>query len=78
MQDKRLKKYDHIEIMSTSSVLGHDGCHFSYEGYNEFTKRILPLVSRDLFGEKNISVITPPQLLNAYFSGDKEITLTFD
>ena len=78
IQNQISKKYDHIEIMSTTSILGHDGCHFSYEGYNEFAKRILPLVSRDLFGEKKISVITPPQLMNAYYSGEREITLTFD
>jgi hypothetical protein len=43
--------------MSTTSILGHDGCHFSYEGYNEFAKRILPLVSRDLFGEKKYQLL---------------------
>ena len=53
----RFQKYDHIEIMSTTSILGHDGCHFSYEGYNEFAKRILPLVSRDLFGEKKYQLL---------------------
>ena len=77
-QNQIFKKYDHVEIMSTTAVLGHDGCHFSYEGYREFAKRILPLVSRDLFGEKSSFIITPPQLLNAYYSGEKEITLIFD
>ena len=64
--------------MSTTGVIGHDGCHFSYEGYKEFAQRILPLVSRDFFEEKQTSIITPPQLLNAYYSGKKEITLLFD
>jgi len=78
IQNQISKKHDHIEIMSTTAVLGHDGCHFSYEGYKEFAKRILPLVSRDLFREKQLLIITPPQLLNAYYSGEKEITLMFD
>ena len=64
--------------MSTTGVVGHDGCHFSFEGYKEFAKRIFPLVSRDFFGEKKSTIITPPQLLNAYYSDKKEITLTFD
>ena len=46
------KKYNDVEIMSTTAILGHDGCHFSLEGYKEFAKRIFPLVSRDFFDEK--------------------------
>lgn len=77
-QNQISKKYDHIEIMSTTGVIGHDGCHFSYEGYKEFARLILPLVSRDLFKEKQNRIITPPQLLNAYYSDLREITLDFD
>ena len=78
IQNQISNKFNNVEIMSTTGVLGHDGCHFSYEGYKEFANRILPLVSRDLYGEKSSSIITPPQLLNSYYSGKKEITLTFD
>lgn len=72
------KKYNHVDIMSTLGVVGHDGCHFSYKGYKEFASRILPLVSRDFFDNIQTSVITPPQLLNVYYSGKKEITMDFD
>ena len=78
IQNQISKKHDNVEIMSTTGVVGHDGCHFSFEGYKEFAKRIFPLVSRDFFGEKKSTIITPPQLLNAYYSEKKEITLTFD
>ena len=78
IQTQISKKYDHVKIMSTTAVTGHDGCHFSFEGYKELANRILPLVSRDLFEEKQASIITPPQLLKAYYSGKKEITLNFD
>lgn len=78
IQTQISKKYDHVKIMSTTAITGHDGCHFSFEGYKEFANRILPLVSRDLFEEKQVSIITPPQLLKAYYSGKKEITLNFD
>ena len=77
-QNQISKQYNHVEIMSTTAIVGHDGCHFSYEGYKEIAKRIEPLVSRDFFGEKLLSSITPPQLLKAYFSGKREITLLFD
>ena len=78
IQNQISKRYDYIEIMSTTGIVGHDGCHFSYEGYKEFAKRILPLVSRDFFKESQTSVITPPQLINVYYTGKKEITLFFD
>ena len=78
IQNQISKRYDYIEIMSTTGIVGHDGCHFSYEGYKEFAKRILPLVSRDFFKESQTSVITPPQLINVYYTGEKEITLFFD
>ena len=77
-QNQISKKYNNVEIMSTTSILGHDGCHFSYEGYKEFAKRILPLVSRDLYEEKNSAIITSPQLMSAYYITKKEIILKFD
>jgi len=78
IQNMIYKKYNDVEIMSTTAILGHDGCHFSFEGYKEFARRILPLVSRDFFDEKPSAIITPPQLLKTYYSGNKEITLSFD
>ena len=38
----------------------------------------LPTVAQIYRGEKKSTIITPPQLLNAYYSEKKEITLTFD
>ena len=78
IQNQISKRYNNVEIMSTTSVVGHDGCHFSYEGYKKFAKRILPLVSRDLYEEKNSTIITSPQLMRAYYSRKKEIILKFD
>ena len=77
-QNQISKKYNNVEIMSTTSIIGHDGCHFSYKGYKEFAKRILPFVSRDLFEEKNSVIITSPQLISADYSRKKEIILIFD
>ena len=78
IQNQIAKRYEMIEIMSTLGVGGHDGCHFSYQGYIEFANRILPLVSRDFYGEKTDNIITPPKLLTVRYSSDNEIILSFD
>ena len=78
IQSQLAMKYDMIEIMSTTEVVGHDGCHFSYEGYNEFAHRIFPLVSRDFYREQIDYPITPPKLLSTYYKNEDEIVLEFD
>lgn len=70
--------YKMVEIMSTTGVTGHDGCHFSYDGYCEFAQRIFPLLSRDFYGETPEGIITPPKLLSAVYTQKDEITLQFD
>jgi hypothetical protein len=74
---------DMVEIMSTSGVAGHDGCHFAHEGYVSFAERIFPLVARDFYNEKSELSITPPKMLRAFYSegfdgSGTEITLQFD
>ena len=78
IQNQIASRYKMIDIMSTTGVVGHDGCHFSYEGYCEFARRIFPLVSRDFYHEEPVGIITPPQLINATYSNPGEITLQFD
>ena len=78
VQNQIAEKYEMVDIMSTMGVPGHDGCHFSHEGYLEFAKRVFPLVSRDFYEEKANNIITPPKLLKAYYKNSKQIVLTFD
>ncbi len=78
IQNQLAEKYGMVEIMSTMGVTGHDGCHFSYDGYLEFAERIFPLVSRDFYGEQSSSIISPPKLISAEYLSEKEIVLTFD
>lgn len=78
IQHQNAGRYPDVEIMSTTGVIGHDGCHFSAKGYYEFAHRIFPLVSRDFYNEQFNSIITPPKLLNTYYSSAKEIVLEFD
>ncbi len=78
IQTQLADTYPKIDIMSTLGVTGHDGCHFSYEGYLEFAQRIFPLVSRDFYGEQPKTIITPPTLLSAKYVTENELVLTFD
>lgn len=72
------ENYSMVNIMSTMGVSGHDGCHFSYQGYLEFAQRVFPLVSRDFYGEKIHTVITPPKLLNSSYIKPNQLQLLFD
>ena len=78
VQNQIAKRYEYVEIMSTVGVPGHDGCHFSYEGYLEFAARIFPLVSRDFYAEKSDKILSPPALIQANYSSEDEISLFFD
>lgn len=78
VQNQIAEKYKMVDIMSTLGVSGHDGCHFSYEGYLEFAQRIFPLLSRDFYKEESTSTITPPKLISAEYKDKNEIVLTFD
>lgn len=78
IQTQLANTYDNVDIMSTMGVSGHDGCHFSYQGYLEFAERIFPLVSRDFYGVKPTAVISPPKLVSANYMSENEVELTFD
>lgn len=78
IQNQLANQYEMVEIMSSLGVTGHDGCHFSYQGYLEFAQRILPLVARDFYGEKPKEIITPAKLLGVQYTAKGKITLTFD
>ena len=78
IQNQIAKHYKMIDIMSTTGVVGHDGCHYAFAGYSEFAERIFPLVSRDFYKEQPQGIITPPQLIEASFSKLGEIVLQFD
>lgn len=77
-QSQIAERYDIIDIMSTTGVIGHDGCHFSYEGYLEFAHRIYPLVSRDFYHDTSDTFISPPKLIKLTSNGANELILTFD
>ncbi|MFO1491096.1 MAG: sialate O-acetylesterase [Kiritimatiellia bacterium] len=49
-------RYDNMEVMSTTGLPTHDGCHYAYAGYERLGDDMTRLVLRDLHG-----VPAPPQ-----------------
>ncbi len=80
VQRQLAEQYDDVEIMSTCGVPGHDGTHYNYQGYNTIAARIFPLVIRDFYGSTDTLNITPPKIVNAFFSSDlmNELIIEFD
>jgi hypothetical protein len=72
--------FSNLSIMSTLGIDPPGGCHFPPAGYVEFARLICPLVERDNYGKVFTTSITPPNLIRAYYAGDKkdEIAMEFD
>jgi len=62
-------KFPDIEVMSTTGLNGHNGCHFVYNnGYKELGEHDAALLMRDLYGSSNTINIEPPNIDNVFFS----------
>jgi len=57
-----------ITVMSTASLPGHDGCHFSWRGYFSVTDAIYPFVTHDFYGGTDTLNVLPPQPLVAHYA----------
>jgi len=73
------KNFPNIKIMSTNGLPGHDGCHYTVNGYNRLAEWLFPLVERDFYGAIPTDVIDPPNLYQAYYTNlqKNEIDLIF-
>jgi len=79
IQSNISEKYKDISIMSTTGINGHDGCHFSVNGYKEFANRLFPVISQDFYGQKFSNKITPPKIIKSKKAGrGKKLELIFD
>jgi hypothetical protein len=73
-------EFDDLQVISTTGLDGHDGCHFSYQdGYKTLGETTFRLISRDLYGSTDTENIDPPYIDRAYFSNPEhtEVTLAF-
>ncbi len=71
-------KFPGIEVMSTTGLNAHDGCHYNYtNGYKELGEHIFALVSRDLYNSTNTYNVEPPNIDYIFFndSGNTNITI---
>jgi len=68
-----------LQVMSTTAVPSHDGCHYHYAGYQEFANRITRLIARDLYGSGVTQNIDAPDLDSVAFTNPQhqELRLTF-
>ncbi len=75
-RQRLLDRFDKLEVMSTTAVDGHDGCHFVYdEGYELIGEHMFNLIARDLYGSTNTQNIDPPYIQAAYRNGSNEVVL---
>ncbi len=80
LQVKIADKYNDVEIMSTLGLPGHDGCHYTHEGYLALAERIYPTLSKDFYDQRQTKSNTAPKLVRAYYSNlvNPEICLEFN
>jgi hypothetical protein len=66
--------------MSTSGIEGHDGCHYSVDGYKGVAEWIFGMVGKNFYGYDDTAGVTPPDIQKAYYTSEKnnEVALKFD
>jgi hypothetical protein len=73
------EKYDDVEVMATCGLPGHDGCHYTKEGYSKMAEWIFPLVARDFYDAGAWADAGAANISSAYYSKPgREICLVFD
>jgi hypothetical protein len=78
VQRRLADDFDHITVMSTTGLDGHDGCHYAYaNGYRELGDRYAALLGRDLYGAMPATDVAPPNPASAQFAaGGTQVTIT--
>ncbi|MEI2696141.1 MAG: sialate O-acetylesterase [Saprospiraceae bacterium] len=79
IQRRLPETFPNIELISTMGLPGHDGCHYTLDGYLRLAKTIFPLVQKDFYQGIDRAELYPPNILKAYFSKQdfSEISLEF-
>ena len=69
-----------VVAFSSMGVPGHDGCHYSAEGYDTLGSQISRLVARDFYGSTDTIGISSPNIRRAYFTdaARTNLALVFD
>lgn len=71
--------FSKVEVCASVAVPGHDGCHYSPEGYKALGTQIFRLMARDFYGSSDTAGIGSPNLKKASFvtKERREIVLDF-
>ncbi|MCB9057146.1 MAG: T9SS type A sorting domain-containing protein [Calditrichae bacterium] len=70
---------DNLELMSTAGIPGHDGCHYSHEGYRVMAEWVYRLIRTDYYGSNDTNEIYPPDIKDAIYDRyNEQIILIFD
>ncbi len=68
-----------IVLMSTAGIAGHDGCHYSHQGYRIMAAWIYRVIAAELYYSNDTVGIYPPNISRiSYDPGKQELQLIFD
>jgi len=68
-----------LVLMSTTGLPGHDGLHYSHQGYRKMAEWVYNLIQADFYGSSDTLDIHPPNIKSArYDPQEQEIQLIFD
>jgi hypothetical protein len=69
---RRLGQTDGVTVLSTTAVPGHDGCHFSWPGYQKLGDQVADTVRRDVFGGPTAGVAAPDPVSAEFTNPDAD------
>jgi lysophospholipase L1-like esterase len=79
IQRQFVNKYNDVEVMSTCGLPGHDGCHYSNEGYIKMAEWIFSLVAKSFYDIPSEKKIGAANITESYYiPKSKEICLVFN
>lgn len=68
IQRKLVDSLADISVISSTNLLGHDGCYYSFQnGYEQIGERIYGLIARDLYNHPNLPNLESPNVSFAKF-----------
>jgi len=80
VQRTQPEHFDNVEVMATVGLAGHDGCHYSIDGYCQMGRWISHLVAHDFYGESDTLDIRAPNVQRIWLSSpaQDELRIQFD
>ncbi len=72
------KYYPEVSVMSTCGLVGHDGCHYSDDGYLEMAEWIFRLIERDFYNATDTLNIDAPDILSVYYQNSQKNSIVIE